>query len=167
MDNTEKAITWIKHLEKNHYLSPSDYNNIAWILYEEKWDLKYSADLLRKSVKGDPTILAAWKNLQCVLGDLMEIEEGIVVSDQALKYYPDDPMVIMNRAKFLFMSGNIRECTSYMMKELSRVFGGNIPVSEIEETMNQSFMNAGIKDLESFEKLFKAALQIERSKIKK
>lgn len=163
----EEAIKWIKNVETKYYLHPYDYNNIAWTLYEKRLNLKYSVELLKKSVEGDPTILAAWKNLQCVLAELMEVEEGLDISHQASKYYPDDPGIIMNRAKFLFLSGNIRKCTSYAMKELTRIFGGDMPISEIEKTINQSFMNVGIKDIESFEQIFKAMVQIERSNIKR
>lgn len=163
----EVAIKWIKNVENKYYLHPSDYNNIAWTLYEKKLNLEYSVELLKKSVEGDPTILAAWKNLQCVLAELMEVEEGLAISDQALKYYPDDPGIIMNRARFLFLSGNIRKCTNYAMKELTRLFGGDMPISEIQKTINQSFMNAGIKNIKSFENIFKAMVQNERSKIKR
>jgi tetratricopeptide (TPR) repeat protein len=164
-NKNEDAIKWIKEVEQKYYLHPYDYNNIAWALYEKRMNLNYSAELLKKSVEGDPTILAAWKNLQCVLAELMQVEEGLEISNQALKHYPDDPGIIMNRAKFLFLSGNIRECASYAIKELTRVFGGGMPKSEIEKMINQSFINAGIKDIESVEKIFKAMAELERSKM--
>jgi tetratricopeptide (TPR) repeat protein len=166
MDKVERVIIFIKDVEKKYYLHPIDYANIGWKLFEKRMELDYSAELLKKSVEGDPTILAAWKNLQCVLAELMEVEEGLNVSDQALKYYPDDPGVIMNRVKFLFLSGDIRRGASYAMKEFTRVFGGNIPASEIEETISKYFMDAGIKDIESFEKIIKmmAKLELDKSK---
>lgn len=167
IENIEKAISWIKDIEKKYYLHPYDYNNIGWSLYKKRLKLDYSAELLKKSVEGDPTILAAWRNLQCVLADLMEVEEGLNISDKAIKYYPDDPGVIMNRAKFLFLSGNIRQCASYAINELTRVFGGDMTTSEIEKTINKSFREAGIEDIESFEKIFKTMAQIERSKIQR
>lgn len=167
MERVEEAISWLKDVEKKYYFRPTDYNNIAWTLYEKKLKLDYSAELLKKSVNGDPTQLAAWRNLQCVLAELMEVEEGLKMSDQALKYYPDDPGIIMNRAKFLFLSGDIRKCANYAIKEFTRLFGANMPPSEIEKTINQSLMNAGINDIDSVEKMFKTMLQLERSKIKR
>ena len=167
MERVEEAISWLKDVEKEYYLRPTDYNNIGWTLYEKKLKLDYSAEFLKKSVNGDPTLLAAWKNLQCVLVELMEVEEGLKISDQALKYYPDDPGIIMNRAKFLFLSGDIRKCANYAIKEFTRLFGANMPPSEIEKTINQSLMNAGINDIGSFEKIFKTMIQLERSKIKR
>jgi hypothetical protein len=71
------------------------------------------------------------------------------------------------RTKFLFLSGDIRKCGNYAIKEFTRFFGANIPPSEIEKTINQSLMNAGIKDIGSFEKIFKTMVQLERSKIKR
>lgn len=97
----------------------------------------------------------------------MEVEEGLKMSDQALKYYPDDPGIIMNRAKFLFFSGDIRKCANYAIKEFTRLFGANMPPSEIEKTINQFLMNAGINDIGSVEKMFKTMIQLERSKIKR
>lgn len=167
MGQVDEAIIRIKDLEKKYYLHPSDYNNIGWTLYEKRLKLDYSAELLKKSVEGDPTILAAWKNLQCVLAELMEIEKGLNISDQALKYYPNDHGVIMNRAKFLFLSGDIRLCASYTIKEFTKIFGGDMPASEIEKTINQSFMKVGIKNIESFEKIFKTMAKFERSKLKR
>ena len=167
MGRVEEAISWLKDVEKKYYFRPTDYNNIAWTLYEKKLRLDYSAEFLKKSVNGDPTQLAAWRNLQCVLAELMEVEEGLKMSDQALKYYPDDPGIIMNRAKFLFLSGDIRKCANYTIKEFTRLFGANMPPSEIEKTINQSLMNAGINDIGSIEKMFKTMVQLERSKIKR
>jgi tetratricopeptide (TPR) repeat protein len=167
MERVEEAISWLKDLEKKYYFRPTDYNNIAWTLYEKKLKLDFSAEFLKKSVKGDPTLLAAWKNLQCVLAELMEVEEGLKISDQALKYYPDDAGIIMNRARFLFLSGDIRQCANYAIKEATRLFGGTMPPSEIEKTINQSLMNAGINDIESFENIFKTIVQLERSIIKR
>jgi hypothetical protein len=71
------------------------------------------------------------------------------------------------RTKFLFLSGDIRKCGNYAIKEFTRFFGANIPPSEIEKTINQSLMNAGINDIGSFEKIFKTMVQLERSKIKR
>jgi tetratricopeptide (TPR) repeat protein len=167
VEKVEEAIIWLKDIENKYYLHPIDYNHIGWMLYEKKLKLDYSAELLKKSVKRDPTLLAAWRNLQCVMAELMEFEEGLKISDQALKYYPDDPGIIMNRVKFLFLSGDIRKCANYAIKEFTRLFGANMPPSEIEKTINQSLMNAGINDIGSFEKIFKTMVQFERSKIKR
>jgi Flp pilus assembly protein TadD, contains TPR repeats len=161
------AIAWLTELEEKHYLYPSDYNNIAWTLYEKKLEPKYAARLFRKAVDGDPTILAAWKNLQCVLAELKEVEEGLQVSDRALNYFPDDTGMIMNRTKFLFLSGDIRQAASYAIRELTRLFGQEMPPTEIEEMINQSFANAGIRNIESLETIVKALVQLERSKTQK
>jgi tetratricopeptide (TPR) repeat protein len=163
MNDIKRAVAWLTELEEKHYLYPSDYNNIAWKLYERKLELQYAARLLRKAVEGDPTIVAAWKNLQCVLGELKEVEEGLLVSDRALKYFPYDTGVIMNRAKFLFVSGDIRQAASYAIRELTRLFGREMPAPEIEEMINQSFVNAGIRNIESFETIIKALVQFDRS----
>lgn len=167
LEKVEEAMSRLKDIEIKYYLHPTDYNNIGWTLYEKRLKLNYSAELLKKSVKGDPTLLAAWKNLQCVMAELMEVEEGLKISDQALKYYPDDPGIIMNRVKFLFLTGDIRQCANYAIKEFTRLFGANISPSEIEKTISQSIMNAGIKDIDSFEHIFKTMVQLERSRIKK
>lgn len=164
MNDIKGAIAWLTELEEKHYLYPSDYNNIGWTLYGRKLELQYSARLLRKAVEGDPTILAAWKNLQCVLGELNEAEEGLLVSDRALNYFPDDTGVIMNRTKFLFLSGDIRQAANYAIREFTRLFGREMPAPEIEEMINQSFVNVGIKNIESFETIIKALVQVERSK---
>ena len=125
--------------------------------------MRYSAKLLRKAVGGDPTILAAWKNLQCVLGELNEVEEGLLVSDHALNYFPDDTGVIMNRTKFIFISGEIRQAANYAFKELSRLFGNKMPPNEIEKMINETFVNAGIKNIESLEAIFKALAKVNRN----
>ena len=160
LNNIEMATSWLTEVEEKHYLYPSDYNNIGWTLYERKLDLGHSAKLLRKAVEGDPTILAAWKNLQCVLGELKEFEEALLVSDRALNYFPDDTGVIMNRAKFLFLSGEIRQASSYAIREFTRLFGNEMPAEEIERMINQSFANAGLKNIESLEVIMKAMAKV-------
>ena len=155
MDKIEEAIITIKDVEKKYYFHPSDYNNIGWRLYEKRLKLDYSAELFQKAIKVDPTLLAAWKNLQCVFGELEKVEDGLKISDEAIKYFPNDPGIIMNKSKFLFFSGNIRDCASYLIQEFSKMFGGEMPRSQIEEMINQSFFNAGIKDIESFETIFR------------
>jgi tetratricopeptide (TPR) repeat protein len=167
MNDIKGAIACLIGLEEKHYVNPSDYNNIAWTLYERKLELTYAMRFLRKAVEGDPTMLAAWKNLQCVLAELKEFEEGLLVSDRALNYFPDDSGVIMNRTKFLFLSGDIRQAVSYAIREFTRLFGREMPASEIEQMINQSFVNAGIRNIESFETIVKALVQIERSKSQK
>ncbi len=147
VDNLEEAINWISEIERNYYVHPFDYNDIAWTLFERGLNLDYSVELLEKAVEGDPTILEAWKNLQCILAETRKIDEGLDVSNQALKYYPDDLGIIMNRAKFLLSSGNLRQFANYTVQELTRLFGGKMTNSEIEKMMNQSFTNAGIKDI--------------------
>lgn len=166
-DDTGEVIAWLTELEGKHYLYPIDYNNIGWTLYERKLELQYSARLLRKAVEGDPTILAAWKNLQCVLGELNEVEEGLLASDRALRYFPDDTGVIMNRTKFLFISGDIRQAANYVIREFTRLSGREMPAPQIEEMINQSFANAGIKNIEFFETIIKSLAQVERSKSQK
>jgi tetratricopeptide (TPR) repeat protein len=164
LNNIERASSWLTEIEEKHYLYPSDYNNIGWVIYERKLDLGYSEKLLRKAVEMDPTILAAWKNLQCVLGELKEVEEGLLVSDKALNYFPDDTGVIMNRTKFLFHSGEIRQAGNYAIREFTRLFGNEMPVEKIEGMINQSFANAGIKNIESLETIFKAFAKVQRMK---
>lgn len=163
LNDINGAIAWLTELEESHYLYPSDYNNIGWALYQRKLELRYSARLLRKAVEGDPTILAAWKNLQCVLGDLKEVEEGLLVSDRALNYFPDDTGVIMNRTKFLFLSGDIRRASNYAIREFTRLFGNEMPAQEIEKMINQSFADVGIKNIEFLEAIIKGLVQVERS----
>lgn len=162
LNDIDKATSWLSEIEEKHYLYPSDYNNIGWILYERKLDLGYSAKLLRKAVEGDPTILAAWKNLQCVLGELNEVEEGLQVSDRALNYFPDDAGIIMNRTRFLFLSGEIRQAGNYAIREFTRLFGNEMPAEEIERMINQSFANAGVKNIEPLEAIIKALAKIQR-----
>jgi tetratricopeptide (TPR) repeat protein len=162
LNDLEKAISWLSEIEEKHYLYPSDYNNIGWVFYERRLDLRYSAKLLRKAVEGDPTILAAWKNLQCVLGNLNEIEEGLRLSDRAVNYFPDDTGVIMNRAKFLFLSGEIRRSGNYAVREFTRLFGNEMPAEEIERMINQSLANVGVKNVESLEAIIKALLKTQR-----
>jgi tetratricopeptide (TPR) repeat protein len=163
LNEIDKAISWLTEIEEKHYLYPFDYNNIGWTLYERKIELRYSAKLLRKAVEGDPRILAAWKNLQCVLGELNEVEEGLLVSDRALNYFPDDTRVIMNRTKFLSLSGEIRKAANYAFREFTRLFGNEMPAQEIERMINQSFANAGIKNIESLETIIKALAKLKRS----
>lgn len=167
LNEIDGVIRWVKEIEGRNCLHPTDYNNIAWALYEKRLNLDFSAELLRKSIEGDPTILAAWKNLQCVLAELMELEEGLNISDQALQYFPDDPNVIMNRVKFLFLSGNIRQSVSYAIEEFTRLFGGTVNAPEIEKIINQSFMDHGIKDIDFLEKILVTLVQLERGKVKK
>jgi tetratricopeptide (TPR) repeat protein len=161
LGDIHKAISWIAEIEEKHYLYPFDYNNIGWTLYDRKLDLRYSAKLLRKAVEGDPTILAAWKNLQCVLGELNEVEDGLIVSDRAMYYFPDDPGVIMNRTKFLFLSGEIRQAANYAIREFTRLFGNEMPPNEIEKMINESFANAGITNVESLENIIKVLVKLE------
>jgi tetratricopeptide (TPR) repeat protein len=167
LNDIDKAISWLNEVEEKHYLYPSDYNNIGWTLYEKKLDLRYSVKLLRKAVEGDPTILAAWKNLQCALGELKEVEEGLLVSDRALNYFPDDTGVIMNRTKFLFLTGEIRQAANYAIREFTRLFGNELPAQEIEKMINESFANAGIKNIESLETIIKALAKIGRKTTQK
>lgn len=162
-NNLEMATSWLTEIEEKHYLYPSDYNNIGWTLYEKRLDLAHSAKLLRKAVEGDPTILAAWKNLQCVLGELKEFEEALLVSDRALSFFPDDTGVIMNRAKFLFLSGEIRQASSYAIREFTRLFGNEMPAEEIERMISQSFLDVGLKNIESLEVIIKAKAEVQRS----
>jgi tetratricopeptide (TPR) repeat protein len=162
LNDIDKAISWLTEIEEKHYLYPSDYNNIGWTLYERRLDLRHSAKLLGKAVEGDPTMLAAWKNLQCVLGELKEVEEGLLVSDRALNYFPDDTGVIMNRAKFLFLSGEIRQAANFAIHEFTRLFGNEMPAQEIERMINQSFANAGMKNLEALETILKSLANLER-----
>ena len=167
LKDIHKTISWLTEIEEKHYLYPFDYNNIGWTLYERKFDLHYSAKLLRKAVEGDPTILAAWKNLQCVLGELNEVEEGLLVSDRAINYFPDDTGVIMNRTKFLFLSGEIRQAANYAIQEFTRLFGNEMPSNEIEKMINDSFANAGIKNIKSLETIIKALAKVERNSTQK
>lgn len=162
LNDIDKATSWLSEIEEKHYLYPSDYNNIGWTLYERKLDLGYSAKLLRKAVEGDPTILAAWKNLQCVLGELNEVEEGLQVSDRALNFFPDDAGIIMNRTRFLFLSGEIRQACNYAIREFTRLFGNEMPAGEIEIMINQSFANAGVKNIEPLEAIIKALAKVQR-----
>ena len=162
LHDVEKATSWLTEIEEKHYLYPYDYNNIGWAFYEKKLDLGYSAKLLRKAVEGNPTILAAWKNLQCVLGELNEVEEGLQVSNRALDYFPDDTGVIMNMTKFLLLSGEIRLAGNYAIRQFTRLFGNEMPPEEIERMINQSFAHAGVKNIESLEAVIKALAKVQR-----
>ena len=102
-----------------------------------------------------------------MLGDLNEVKEGLLVSDRALNYFPDDTGVIMNRTKFLFLSGEIRQAASYAIQEFTRLFGNEMPPDKIEKMINESFANAGIKNIKSFETIIKALAQIERDRLSK
>lgn len=164
LEDIYEAISWLTEIEEKHYLYAFDYNNIGWMFYERKLDLRYSAKLLRRAVEGDPTILAAWKNLQCVLGELNEVEEGLLVSDRAINYFPDDPGVIMNRTKFLFLSGEIRQAANYSIQEFTRLFGNELSSNEIEKMINESFTKAGIKNVASAEAIIKALAKAEYNK---
>lgn len=167
LNNIEKASSWIGEIEKDHYLHPFDYNNIGWELYERKLDFWHSAKLLRKAVEGDPTILAAWKNLQCVLGELKEFEEGLLVSNQALIYFPDDTGVIMNKVKFLFFSGEIRQASRYAIREFTRLFGNEMPAEEIERMLILSFGTAGLKNIDFLEDIIKSLEKAQRIRMQK
>ncbi|MCX5889340.1 MAG: tetratricopeptide repeat protein [Deltaproteobacteria bacterium] len=150
-----EAISWFKEIESNHFIYPSDYNNIGWALFEKKVALDESTEFFQKAVDADPSMIAAWKNLQSVLGELRKYQDGLIVSNRAINYYPDDPKIMMNRSMFLFMTGNLNLGIKYMTSELSRLFGGNITQSQIEEMINEGLAKTGFKNIESFETFFK------------
>jgi tetratricopeptide (TPR) repeat protein len=152
VNRVEEAVDWIKNLESNYYIYPFDYNDIGWVLFEQKLDIVYSYELLKKAVESDPSILESWKNLQCILIKRGGIVEGLSISDRALKYYPNELGIIQNRATFLFMSGKIRQGVSYVMREIARICGSEVTDFEIDRKINELLANVGINDVESFEK---------------
>ena len=64
--------------------------------------------------------------------------------------------------KFLFFSGEIRQAGSYAIQEFTRLFGNEMPPEEIARTINQSFENAGLKNIESLEVIIKALAKVQR-----
>jgi tetratricopeptide (TPR) repeat protein len=160
-----EAISWFNEIETNYFIYPFDYNNIGWTLFEKKAALKESVGFLQKAVDADPSMLAAWKNLQSVLGELGRFQDGLIVSNRAINYYPDDSGIIMNRSKFLLLTGNLSSGIKYMASGFSRFFGVNISESQLEEMFHESLVKTGFKDIESLDKFFKQIVLLsEKSK---
>lgn len=161
-DRISEAMSWFKEMESVHFITPLDYNNIAWILFQKKVALEDSAKFLQKAVDADPSLLVAWKNLQCVLAELKRFQDGFKVSNRAIEYFPNDIGIIMNRSNFLLMTGNIRECINFTCKEIIRLFGVEMSQEQMEKIFNESLEKHGISDFESFEKLFNKMIELSK-----
>lgn len=137
LERIDDACTLIKHIDEHYFLYPSEYNNLGFKLYEKNVELNFAKLLISKAVEIDPFLLPAWKNIQCILGSLKNHEEGIIISDTALKYFPDDIDLVLNKSRFLFYSGNFNTAVNFSLKEISRIFRYNISQPEIDEYVSQ------------------------------
>ncbi len=155
---TEDAITWLKELETTDYVYATDYNNIGWELYDKKYSVDFAAKLFQKAVDIDSSMLVAWRNLQCALRDLEMYNKGLIASDIAIQFFPDDVGVIMNRSWFLMMNGKLQECVSYISTEFSRLLGNEQSLDEIEEKIKASIAQYGFKDIATLEELIRERL---------
>lgn len=165
INKVDEAISWLREIESNYFIYPIEYNNIGWALFEKKVALNESAEFFHKAVDADPSMIAAWKNLQSVLGELRRYQDGLIVSNRAINYYPDDPKIMMNRSIFLFMTGNLTAGIKYITSEFTRLFGGNFTQIQIEEMINEGLAKTGFKDIESLETIFKHLITLsEQSK---
>jgi tetratricopeptide (TPR) repeat protein len=158
MDRISEVMSWIAQLERTHSISGVDYNNLGWSLFEKRKAMEYSVGLFEKAVQKEPMLLAAWINLQCILMELKRYDEGVGVSDRAIKYHPDNLSVVQNRAQCLFNTGNVRAGIDYLAERMGTLSGRPTAKSEIDAMVNESLTKVGVPDIESFERLYRDML---------
>ncbi|GEM_PF-4438443 len=137
---------WISFLEDNLQIQAHDYNNLGYKIQGMDVELDLAIKLYRKAVSLDPGSVPMWKNLQTALGDRGDHEEGISISEEALRQHPKDPGIVGNMGLFLLNAGKFTEYSRFITERSVDYFGFNLSDEQkqaiIESASNDVDLNS-------------------------
>lgn len=123
LDRIQEAIQWIEFIEKNYPFHAHDYNNLGYELMTRFRLNDIANALFRKAVQEDPSLMAAWNNLQASLGEQGKLEECLQVCDESLVISPFDKKTLGNKYTVLKRLGKTAEAIGFVMQKGAELFG--------------------------------------------